>query len=83
MFEWTGMVAVVESTLRVSSVYRNFDELWNGFLAGVGPAGADCPALCDEDRHRLRTALFQRLGQPAGSLTLDAVARCAVARTPG
>ena len=43
------MVAVVESTLRVSSVYRNFDELWNGFLAGVGPAGADCPALCDED----------------------------------
>lgn len=83
LFESTGMNNVVEATLRVSSSYVGFDELWNGFLAGVGPAGAYCVSLPDDDRQRLRTALFRRLGEPAGSFTLGAVARSAVARTPG
>jgi SAM-dependent methyltransferase len=82
LFESAGMVDVVESTQRVSASYTDFDELWNGFLGGVGPAGAYCVARSDADRERLRAALFERLGQPDGSLTLDAVARCAVARTP-
>jgi hypothetical protein len=58
------------------------DELWNGFLAGVGPAGGFCMSLDDDDRGRLRSALFARLGEPDGPLTLGAVARCAVGRTP-
>lgn len=82
LFESAGMVDVVESTLRVSSSYTGFDELWNGFLAGVGPAGAYCTSLGDDDRHRLRSALFDRLGEPSGAFTLGAVARCAVARIP-
>jgi SAM-dependent methyltransferase len=73
---------MVESTLRVSSSYAGFDELWNGFLAGVGPAGAYCVSLPENDRRRLRTALFRRLGEPPGSFTLGAVARAASARTP-
>jgi SAM-dependent methyltransferase len=83
LFASAGMVDVVESTLRVSSTYAGFEELWNGFLAGVGPAGAYCVSLPDYDRQRLRTALFRRLGEPTASLALGAVARCAVARTPG
>ena len=83
LFESAGLVDVVESTLQVSSTYTDFDELWDGFLAGVGPAGAYCVALPDDDRRRLRTALFGRVGEPSGSFTLGAVARCAVARTPG
>lgn len=83
LFEAAGMVEVVESTLRVSSTYADFAELWNGFLAGVGPAGAYCLSLGDDDRHRLRAALFDRLGEPTGAFTLGAVARCAVARIPG
>jgi SAM-dependent methyltransferase len=82
LFESAGMVDVVESTLRVSSSYTGFDELWSGFLAGVGPAGAYCVSLADDDRRRLRAALFRSLGEPPGSFTLHAVARCAVARTP-
>lgn len=82
LFESAGMVEVAESTLRVSSSYRSFDELWNGFLAGVGPAGSYCVSLPDDDRRRLRTALFRRLGEPTGSFALGAVARAAVARTP-
>ena len=83
LFESAGMVGVVESTLRVSSSYTGFDELWNGFLAGVGPAGAYCVSLADDDRQRLRAALFRRLGEPTGPIALGAVARCAVARTTG
>jgi len=80
LFAATGMADVVESTLRVTSTYSSFDELWAGFLAGVGPAGAYCVALADEDRGRLRDELFRRFGSPVGSFTLAAVARCAVAR---
>jgi SAM-dependent methyltransferase len=81
LFESAGMHDVVESTLPVSSTYVGFDELWNGFLAGVGPAGAYCVSLDEDDRQRLRATLYRRLGEPTGSFSLDALARCAVART--
>ncbi len=83
LFASVALEDVVESTLSVASTYASFDELWDGFLAGVGPAGAYCVSLGDEDRERLRTALFVRCGSPDGPLTLGAVARCAVARVPG
>jgi ubiquinone/menaquinone biosynthesis C-methylase UbiE len=82
LFSSVALEDVVESTLSVASTYASFDELWNGFLAGVGPAGAYCMSLGDEDRARLRSALFTKCGSPAGSFTLGAVARCAVARVP-
>ncbi|HUF97118.1 MAG TPA: methyltransferase domain-containing protein [Ilumatobacter sp.] len=82
LFESARMAEVVESTLQVSSSYADFDELWNGYLAGVGPAGAYCVALPADDRQRLRTALFRRLGEPTGSLELGAIARFAVGRVP-
>ena len=74
---------IEESMLSVASTYLSFDELWNGFLAGVGPAGSYCVSLRDAERDRLRGALFTRLGSPPGSFTLGAVARCAVGRVPG
>jgi SAM-dependent methyltransferase len=82
LFESTGMDTVVESMLRVSSSYGSFEELWNGFLAGVGPAGAYCVSLGDADRLRLRDAVFRRFGSPTGHFTLRAYAHCAVARVP-
>lgn len=82
LFASVALEDVAESTLSVASTYASFDELWNGFLAGVGPAGAYCVSLGDEDRERLRTTLFVRCGSPDGPLTLGARARCAVARVP-
>jgi hypothetical protein len=82
LFSSVALKDVVESTLSVASTYASFDDLWNSFLAGVGPAGAYCVSLGDEDRARLRAALFARCDSPAGSFTLGAVARCAVARVP-
>ena len=76
--EWlktAGLGEVVESTLSVSSSYLDFDELWTGFLAGIGPAGAYAVSLPEARQAALRTALFERLGSPEGAFGLDAVAR--------
>lgn len=78
LFASAQLVDIEESTLSVASTYSSFDELWDGFLAGVGPAGSYCVSLPDHQRDRLREALLARLGSPAGSFTLGAVARCAV-----
>lgn len=80
LMDAAGLVDIVESTLRVESRYDSFEELWNGFLAGVGPAGAHCVSLADDDRSRLREELARRIGSPTGPFTLGAVARSAVAR---
>jgi SAM-dependent methyltransferase len=83
LFSSAGIEDVRQSTLSVASTYASFDELWNGFLAGVGPAGSYCVSLSDGDRDRLRLALFRRFGSPTGPFTLGAVAHCAVGRVPG
>jgi SAM-dependent methyltransferase len=83
LFRDAGFDEVTETTLTVSSTYSGFDELWAGFLAGIGPAGSFCVALSDEQRAAVRGDLFDRLGSPREAFSLAAVARCAHARTPG
>lgn len=83
VFATAGLDAIEETTLTVTSTYESFDELWEGFLAGVGPAGAHCLALGEAERSRLRAELCTRLGSPTGSFTLSALARCAVGRVRG
>ncbi len=80
--EGAGFHDVVERELEVSSTYADFDELWSGFLYGIGPAGAFCVSLSDERRAALRDELFRRVGSPAAPFTLRAGARSAVGRAP-
>jgi ubiquinone/menaquinone biosynthesis C-methylase UbiE len=82
LFASTGLVGVEETTLRVTSDYEMFDELWDGFLAGVGPAGVYCASLGEAQQAALRQELFERVGSPHGPLTLQAIARCAIGRVP-
>ena len=77
-----GFEDLAETTLGVTSTYADFDDLWSGFLAGIGPAGSYCVGLPEEDRARLRADLFGRLGSPSGSFSLTAVARSVSARAP-
>ena len=77
-----GFTDVTETILEVSSTYASFEELWNGFLAGIGPAGSYCVGLAEQQRAALREELFHRLGSPTGSFSLDATARCATGRSP-
>jgi SAM-dependent methyltransferase len=78
-----GFRDVRETTLDVASTYADFDELWSGFVAGIGPAGSYCVALPDHRRAALREELFRGLGSPPGSFSMAAKARCAVGRSPG
>ena len=82
LFESAGLQEVVDTTLHVSTRYESFDELWNGFLAGIGPAGVWCVACSDETRAAVREDLFRRVGSPAGPFTLNAMARSAHGRVP-
>ncbi len=81
LLDTAGFDDVVETTLHVSSTYAGFDELWSGFLAGIGPAGSFCLSLPDADRAAVRSELFSRVGSPSGPFSLGATARCAHART--
>jgi len=83
LFESAGFGEVGETILDVASRYGDFDELWNGFLAGIGPAGAYCVSLSDVSRAAVRQELFRRIGSPTSSFSLSAVARCAWGRAPG
>lgn len=78
-----GLEDVHEDTLSVESTYADFDELWAGFMHGIGPAGSYAVALPEDRRATLRSELFDRLGSPTGGFTLGAVARSGSARIPG
>ena len=83
LFQAAELVEIEETTITVNATYANFDELWSGFLAGIGPAGAYCNSLTDAQRVGLRTELFTRVGSPDGEFSLKAAARCAKAVVSG
>ncbi len=72
-----GLSDVESDHLRVSTSYTGFDDLWEPFTYGVGPAGAYLAKLEPEQREQVRKGLFEGLGEPTGPFTLSATA-CAV-----
>lgn len=80
LFVAEGLSDVHECMLEVTATYSGFDELWSGFLAGIGPAGSYCVSLSDGAREAVRGELFDRIGAPAGPFELRAVARSASGR---
>jgi SAM-dependent methyltransferase len=68
----TGFESVETGAITISIGYRDFGDLWEPLLAGVGPVGAYCAQLSEEQREELREAYFRRLGSPAGSFDLSA-----------
>lgn len=82
LLDEAGFGEIVETTLEVTSTYSGFDELWAGFLAGIGPAGSYCVGLSEEARAAVRGELFGRLGSPTGAFTLAATARRVHGRAP-
>jgi hypothetical protein len=84
--EWlgdAGLEEVAETTLVVTSTYAGFDEVWSGFLAGIGPAGSYCVSLSADRQAAVRQGMFDRLGAPDGALILSATARSAHGHVPG
>jgi SAM-dependent methyltransferase len=72
-----GLTEVETDHLSVETGYTDFDDLWEPFTYGVGPAGVYLAKLDSEQRDQVRTELFKGLGEPTGAFTLTATA-CAV-----
>ncbi len=80
LFAEAGLREVTSGALDVRSGYEDFDDLWEGFLGGVGPAGRYCASLDPARRDALRVELAVRFGHPAGPFALDARAWYATGR---
>jgi hypothetical protein len=65
---------VETDALVVEASYRDFDEYWEPFTGGVGPAGAYCLSLDLDRRAVLREECRRRLGDPDGPFVLSAKA---------
>jgi hypothetical protein len=75
-----GLADVEDGAIVVSASYESFDDLWEPFLAGVGPAGAYARSLASDAQQALRDDYRRRLGSPDGPFTLEARAWYAVGR---
>ncbi len=65
-----GLRNVTAGSLEVSVHYSGFDDFWEPFTFGVGPAGQALASLEDDEKAALRQAIRAQL--PAGSFSLDA-----------
>jgi SAM-dependent methyltransferase len=75
-----GLGDVEDGEIRASAAYEGFDDLWEPFTQGVGPAGAYAASLDDERREVLRREYRRRLSVPDGPFALEARAWFAVGR---
>lgn len=79
--EDAGLRDVHEEALTVSSTFASFDDWWEPYTFGIGPAGAYVQGLTDELRGELRHRCAALL-PPYGPFELSARARSAQGRTP-
>jgi SAM-dependent methyltransferase len=72
LFEAAGLRSVDEGGLAVEVVHPTFDEWWEPYTFGVGPAGEYVGRLDDDGRARLVSVARERMG--GGPFTVTATA---------
>jgi SAM-dependent methyltransferase len=77
LFERAGIRDVEETALPVRVEHSSFDDWWEPFTLGVGPAGAYVAALTTQQQSELRELVRTKLGD---SFALPARAWCARGR---
>jgi SAM-dependent methyltransferase len=70
LFEAAGLADREETVLTVQVAHESFEEWWEPYTLGVGPAGAHVAQLDDGGRERLRELCRERL--PAAPFTVTA-----------
>jgi SAM-dependent methyltransferase len=67
-----GLASIECEAIEVPTMFRDFDDLWQPFTLGAGPAPGYCASLDSEKRAALRQALQERLPVAAdGSIALN------------
>jgi SAM-dependent methyltransferase len=82
LFAAAGMEDVEGGDITATASYEGFDDWWEPFTLGVGPAGGHVAKLDDERRAALREACRERLGKGDEPFELDARAWYARGRAP-
>ena len=70
MFTDAGLASVQETSIEATVGFETFDEWWEPYTFGVGPAGAYVKSRDDKQRERLRARCEELL--PAAPFTLSA-----------
>jgi len=78
-----GLGSVRFGSLVARAAYANFEDLWSPLPTGVGPAGAFCKSLAEDDQAALSDAFRRRLGRGDGPFELTARAWSVVGRLAG
>jgi SAM-dependent methyltransferase len=71
---WThgGLCDVEEMSLEIAMQFESYDDFWNPFLLGQGPAGAYIKRLASDACVALREELRRVLGDPSDAFVLPA-----------
>jgi ubiquinone/menaquinone biosynthesis C-methylase UbiE len=72
LFEEAGLQDVEEASLSVDVEHPTFEEWWEPYTLGVGPAGAYVAGLDPERREALRALCEERLPEPPFVVTAQA-----------
>jgi SAM-dependent methyltransferase len=80
LWRQVGLDEVEDGELVVSAEYEGFDDLWDPFTKGVGPAGGYAASLDPERREELKVDYRRRLSVPNDGFTLRARAWYAVGK---
>jgi ubiquinone/menaquinone biosynthesis C-methylase UbiE len=76
-----GLEDVEGGEITVAGDYESFDDLWEPFTRGVGPAGRYAAQLDPERQAALKEEFRRRLSVPDGAFQLSARAWFAIGRT--
>ncbi|HUF54788.1 MAG TPA: methyltransferase domain-containing protein [Dehalococcoidia bacterium] len=71
-FESTSLQKVQTREIVVPTHFLDFNDYWNPFLGGQGPAGAFVLSLPPQKRDQLRAILHERIAPTGGSIELTA-----------
>lgn len=73
LFAGAGLKHITVAPIEIATIFTDFDDYWQPFLGGQGPAPTYAMSLDVETRERLRNRIQQRLPvQPDGSISMTA-----------
>jgi SAM-dependent methyltransferase len=81
LFRAAGLDTFEESVLTVHVPFDSFEQWWEPYTLGVGPAGQYVAGLDDSRREALEQECRRRV--PEGEFTVDASSWCVAATVPG
>lgn len=83
LFQDAGLMEIQVAPIEIGTRFRDFDDYWNPFLGGQGPAPSYAMSLDESSRTQLRDRIRERLPiQRDGSIPLVARAWAIKSRVP-